>query len=347
MPLSPLHSNALNPARNRLAVRTRNREGFLKMKFFVALSLFVFCLGTVSASEKPRVIVSTDVGGDDPDDHQSMVHYLIYADRFDTEGLISSPPKAGRVRDLFDCIDAYEKDYPNLRSHSAEYPVPDHLRELVHQGATESQTKQLPDTPSEGAKCIIAQAKMDDPRPLYVLVWGAITDVAQAIHADPSIVSKLRIYSIGSWNTKHGQKERDYLFENYPELWWIESDTTFRGMCQGGDQEGDLGNLTFSEAHIAGHGELGALFMRKKATIKMGDTPCVLHLLNGDPGKPEEPKWGGAYVRPDPENRPHYWTDNPAKELSWGDKKGANTVNQWREEILRDWQKRMDRTLPK
>jgi acetyl esterase/lipase len=44
----------------------------------------------LEASEKPRVIVSTDIGGSDPDDFQSMVHYLIYADVFETEGLIST-----------------------------------------------------------------------------------------------------------------------------------------------------------------------------------------------------------------------------------------------------------------
>ena len=38
-----------------------------------------------------RVIVSTDIGGTDPDDFQSMVHLLVCADRFDLEGLISSP----------------------------------------------------------------------------------------------------------------------------------------------------------------------------------------------------------------------------------------------------------------
>ena len=44
---------------------------------------------------RPRVIVSTDIGGTDPDDFQSMVHFLAYADMFEIEGLISSP--YGRV----------------------------------------------------------------------------------------------------------------------------------------------------------------------------------------------------------------------------------------------------------
>lgn len=34
------------------------------------------------AGERYRVIVSTDIGGSDPDDFQSMVHYLLYADLF-------------------------------------------------------------------------------------------------------------------------------------------------------------------------------------------------------------------------------------------------------------------------
>lgn len=41
--------------------------------------------------EKPRVLISTDIGGTDPDDNQSMAHLLMNSDRFDLEGLVSSP----------------------------------------------------------------------------------------------------------------------------------------------------------------------------------------------------------------------------------------------------------------
>jgi hypothetical protein len=40
------------------------------------------------ADVRPRVIVSTDIGGTDPDDFQSMVHLLVYADSLELEGLI-------------------------------------------------------------------------------------------------------------------------------------------------------------------------------------------------------------------------------------------------------------------
>ncbi len=48
--------------------------------------------GGALAGQQPRVIVSTDIGGSDPDDFQSMVHLLLYANVLDIEGLVSSPP---------------------------------------------------------------------------------------------------------------------------------------------------------------------------------------------------------------------------------------------------------------
>jgi hypothetical protein len=43
-----------------------------------------------------RVIISSDIGGTDPDDFQSLVHVLVYADVLEIEGLISSPFDNGR-----------------------------------------------------------------------------------------------------------------------------------------------------------------------------------------------------------------------------------------------------------
>ncbi len=304
--------------------------------------------GSLGAAQKPRVIVSSDIGGSDPDDFQSMVHYLVYADVFETEGLISSPPHKGRERDILECIVAYEKDYANLRTWSDDYPSPEAFRSVTRQGAIDPQSGAEPGAEiSPGAKLIIARAHAVDPRPLYVLVWGSITDVAQAVHAAPGIKTKLRIHSIGSWNTRNDRRARDYLFAKHADLWWIESDTTFRGMYQGGDQSGDLGNRTFPAQHVKGHGHLGDLFMRKKADIKMGDTPSVLYLLHGNPSRPEAEHWGGAFVRPFPSERPTYWHDNPDKALAVRDKNGAKTVNKWRRDYLRDWQARMDRAAAK
>jgi len=318
----------------------------------ILASVLALCTTAINsqldAGERPRVIVSTDIGGSDPDDFQSMVHYLVCADVFETEGLISSPPQGGRVRDILECIAAYERDFVNLRTWSRNYPSPDDLRRVARQGAIAPQSGQQPATKiSEGAKLLIESAKAEDPRPLYVLAWGSITDVAQAVHRDPTIKAKLRVHSIGSWNTRQDPKARDYLFSKHPDLWWIESDSTFRGMYMGGVQNDDLGNRSFTEKNVKGHGHLGQLFMRKKADIKMGDTPSVLYLLHGDPNRPETAHWGGAFVRPDPDTRPTYWHDSPLESLSFRGKKGANTVNRWRKAYLLDWEERMDRVLKK
>ncbi|MBX3179432.1 MAG: DUF1593 domain-containing protein [Candidatus Hydrogenedentes bacterium] len=315
---------------------------------FIAIGV-LSSLGTgfALAAELPRVFVSTDIGGSDPDDFQSMVHYLVYADRFETEGLISSPPDKGRAAHLLEAIDAYAVDYENLRTWSADYPAPDALRAVVRQGAIDPQAGETPETLSEGAALLIERARMDDPRPLYVLVWGSITDVAQAVHAAPEIKKSIRVYAIASWNTSQDRKARDYLFNHHPDLWWIESETTFRGMYMGGNQAGEWGNVAFPAEHVAGHGALGALFMAQKRDIKMGDTPSVLYLLHGDPADPEGEHWGGAYVRPMPDERPNYWRDNPDPALQHKDKPGAVTVSRWREDFLSDWRDRMDRVRAK
>jgi hypothetical protein len=304
--------------------------------------------GPVAAAERPRVVVSTDIGGNDPDDFQSMVHYLVYADLLETEGLISSPPGRGRADDIFSCIAAYEMDFPNLNAWSPDYPAPDALRELVRQGAVVAQSGAAPSTTiSDGAKLIVERALLNDQRPLYVLVWGAITDVAQAVHSRPGIKARLRIYSVGAWNTRQDRKARDYLFNTHPDLWWIENDTTFRGMYLGGVQSGALGPRSFPEQHVKDHGHLGAFFMGKKADLKMGDSPSVLYLLHGDADRPDSEHWGGSFFRPFPTQRPTYWHDRRERSLADRGWSGAKTVNKWRSSFLLDWQGLMNRLIAK
>ena len=77
------------------------------------------------AGHRYRVIVSSDIGGTDPDDFQSMVHLLVYADVLDIEGLVSSAAIGpGRKKHILEVIDCYEKDYANLKTYSDMYPAP-------------------------------------------------------------------------------------------------------------------------------------------------------------------------------------------------------------------------------
>src|SRR5215469_4371583 len=247
---------------------------------------------------RPRVIVSTDIGGSDPDDHQSMVHLMLYTDTLDLEGLISTQPRGSRVGEILKIIDCYERDYPNLRTYSTNYPTSDALRAITKTGMTGHVGVAGFGKPTEGSEWIIKCARRDDPRPLYILIWGGIYDVAQALHDAPDILPKLRVYFIGGPNKEGSVNAYNYIEQNYPALWMIEDNVTYRGWFNGGDQDGEWGDTQFVTQHVAGHGALGEFFAPiLNGKIKMGDTPSLAWLLHGNPDDPTQPSWGGQFVR--------------------------------------------------
>ena len=302
--------------------------------------------GGILAGERHRVIVSTDAGGSDPDDLQSLVNLLLYADAFDLEGLISSPPKDGRAADIHRVIDVYAKDYPRLVGVSPKYPAPDLLHRMTVQGAEDPAPEAGFSQPTAGARHLIARANAPDPRPLHVLVWGSLTDVAQALHDDPSIKERIRVYFIASWNWKMDRAAVAYVDREHPDLWMIFSDETFKGWYSGGDQSEGYGNRSFVTTHVAGHGALGNYFASLRpddgggqrfgvGEIKMGDTPSFAWLLRGSSDDPTKPSWGGSYVR-----RPGYrhgWTDRRI------DPRARETVSRYRRAYLDDFAARFDR----
>lgn len=247
---------------------------------------------------RPRVLVSTDIGGTDPDDFQSLVHLLVYADRFELEGLISSPYGPGRKEHILEVINHYERDYANLKTYSPNYPAPDTLRAITKQGALDSPGHAGFGAPTEGSQWIVKSARRKDARLLYVLVWGGIEDLAQALHDAPDILPKLRVYFIGGPNKMWSVDAYNYIEQHHPKLWMIEANATYRGWFVGGNQSGDWGNQAFVAAHIAGRGALGEFFHTQlKGVIKMGDSPSVGWLLHGKPSDPTQPGWGGKFVR--------------------------------------------------
>jgi hypothetical protein len=278
------------------------------MNFFrrlFSVALVALAAGLVAAEPaRHRVIVSTDIGGTDFDDFQSLVHVLLYADVLDVEGLISSPYGPGRVEHIFAVLDHYAKDYPNLRAASARYPTPEALRALSKQGETEVAPYAGVRRTTAGSDWIVQCARRTDPRPLHVLVWGGLEDLAQALHDAPDILPKLRVHFIGGPNKKWSPDAYHYLATRHPTLWFIESNSTYRGWFVGGNQTGDLAATAFAGAHAAGRGALGDFFARgirfeerTRTELKMGDTPTVAWLLRGDPALPFQPGWGGRYVR--------------------------------------------------
>src|SRR5690606_31811072 len=187
-----------------------------------------------------------------PDDFQSMVHLLVCADSLDLEGLISSPYGDGRVQHILDIIDLYGQDYAALRSHSPGYPTADALRDITRQGAIPIAGYSGVGQATDGSEWIVQCARRNDPRPLHVLVWGGIEDLAQALHDAPDILPRLRVYFIGGPNKKWSVDAYHYIATHHPRLWIIESNASYRGWFEGGEQGGELGNASFVAAHGAG-----------------------------------------------------------------------------------------------
>jgi hypothetical protein len=247
--------------------------------------------------QRPRVLVSTDIGGTDPDDFQSMVHFLLYADMFDVEGIVSSPYGPGRKEHVLQVLDRYETDYANLKTYSPRYPAPDDLRRVTKQGAIDSGAP-AKGRSTEGSAWIVRSARKTDARPLWVLVWGGIDDLAQALHDAPDILPKLRVYFIGGPNKMWSADAYDYIERQHPALWMIEANATYRGWFTGGDQGGAWDNTAFVTAHVAGRGALGTFFATHlKGTMKMGDSPSVTYVLGQTRDDPSKAGWGGQFVR--------------------------------------------------
>ena len=304
--IAGLEYHGRHPVKCHCFTRLAHSTEFCLPMWLTYLILAVFVLSAFrppTASAAPygirhRVLVSTDIGGTDPDDDQSLVHLLLYADQLDLEGLVSSPYGPGRMKDILEVIEVYEQDYPNLKRHSARYPAPDTLRQITRQGAIESPGASGIGKRTEGSDWIITCARREDLRPLHVLVWGGIEDLAQALHDAPDILPKLRVYFVGGPNKMWSVDAYHSIEQQHPGVWMIEANSTYRGWFVGGDAAGEWSNQGFVSRHVAGHGALGNYFAALlKGSMKMGDSPSVGWLLRGDPSDPSKPGWGGQFVR--------------------------------------------------
>ena len=101
-----------------------------------ALILVATCTATLAgAGPRHRLLVLTDIGGD-PDDQQSMVRLLLYANDFDIEGLVATSVRSQvNTEQIHERIEAYRKVRQNLIKHTDGYPTADFLRSLVKAGA--------------------------------------------------------------------------------------------------------------------------------------------------------------------------------------------------------------------
>lgn len=204
------------------------------MRTFILLFLlfggeisFLFAQGD---SGKQRLIVTTDLGGADPDDKQSLIHLLVCADRIDLEGIISSNAwvdDPDRTSDIVDVIGCYSDVYPSLKIHSKGFPDVNYLRSIVKRGQEKSNMSGVGDgKDSPGSELIInAVDKKEDSRPVWLAAWSGMNTIAQAIwkvHATRTpeefreFAAKIRIYDV------LGQDDAGaWIARSFPEIFYI------------------------------------------------------------------------------------------------------------------------------
>jgi len=302
----------------------------------------VLFLPLVATANSHRLIVLTDMGAD-PDDQQSLVRLLLYANQIDIEGLVATTScwQQNRIRPEYitSILDAYARVQPNLLKHESGYPTADQLRSRTKKGRPEYGMRGVGEGKnSEGSEWIIRALEMDDDRPVWVSVWGGANTLAQALHqlraTRPAaevdrLIAKLRVYTISDQDDSGAWMRREFpsLFyivtpgDDYGNATWIAINNTYEG----------IDNTTISNPWLAqhiqqGHGPLGAIYPDVAWGME-GDTPAYLGLIPNGLNAPEHPDWGGwggryelatppfdtikddgSIVVPEPETRP-IWTN--------------------------------------
>lgn len=283
-------------------VKRKKRGIFLILIFFINVcfcTYLLFSCGSINdhRDNRHRVLISSDIGGTDPDDFQSFIHLLMYAEQFELEGLISSPFGPGRMDDFKKIIAVYEKDYARLINHVPDLPKPQDLVSICKQGAVDPAPYNGYSQSTEGSEWIVNCARRKREQPLWILVWGGLEDLAQALYDAPDIKQNLRVYWIGGPNKKWSVNAYSYIAENHADLWMIEANSTYRGWFMDQHSPEHLKGERYYDAHVAQQSALGAEFKRHyNGNIKMGDTPSLAYLMNGCPEDALGESWGGSFV---------------------------------------------------
>ena len=285
---------------------------------------------------KPRLVVCTDIAPADvePDDMESMVRLMAYADLFEVEALITSvgwncdPYPKEWAEYLQRVIEAYRKDVPKLMKRSGQttflpiseeeksqiigyWPSADYMKSRAVMGSERGGIKVIGEgNDSPGSELLIRLADEDDPRPIYVAAWGGANTLAQAIwrvkqtrSADElkRFVRKFRLYTITDQDMQYNMRmDRAYSSHMWlrkefkDDLQFIWDEGTWQEQC-------DLGkrNWQLHKDHIQGKGNLGKEYPDYKWGVE-GDTPSFLYVMpNGlnDPEDPHQTGWAGYHER--------------------------------------------------
>ncbi len=303
-----------------------------------------------------RIIIETDAGGD-PDDEQSLVRFLVYANEWDVEGIVANRrqardgenknPERSGLAIVRRQLAAYGQCWANLVKHDPHYPPLDQLYRRTVAGY---------DDTTDAVELIIAAVDRDDPRPVWYSDWGtdhggATNNLRRALdrvlrdrgpEGYAKFKQRLRLASADAFGEHSGQVEPPFAL-------WVD---TFRPELERKRWYHRFSELTASAGGFdierdvrTGHGPLGALYpLNTTHRQKEGDTMTFLYLIPTGMNDPKQPTWGswaGRYgLNPDFPGRAYYWANQAD---NWdGTTKRDNTLARWSVALQNDFAARMD-----
>lgn len=358
-----------------------NKTCFLFQLVLVSALFSFYRAGANEPVEKKRILILTDIENE-PDDAQSLVRFLLYSNQFDVEGIVATTScwqqdKTAEWR-IHEIVDAYGKVRENLETHEKGYPAHSFLKERIKKGYPGFGMDAVGEgKDSEGSEWIIKIVDKDDPRPVWIPIWGGANCLAQALWKIKNtrseaeldkFIDKIRVYTIsdqdnsGPWirNTF-----RDVFYIVSPGFHENGGDSYFYSTWIGISGERHYHFASGADTYIIdnewvdrhiqnGHGPLGEQYPDVEYIME-GDTPSFLYLIGNGLGSPEHPdygSWGGRYEFYRPQTRFFYhepeereiWTDTE----DWVEADGKiyidrrATIWRWREHFQNDFAARMD-----
>ena len=334
-------------------------------------------------SGHPRLIVISDIGNE-PDDQMSLVRLLLYSNELDIEALIASTStwqkNAVHPETMRTLIAAYGEVRANLLLHAKGWPVAAELASRVYAGQPGYGLEATGDgKSSSGAQAILRALDRNDPRPLWITIWGGANTLAEALRELRATrtteeaaqrIAKLRVYSISDQDDAG-----PWIRREFPELFYVVTPSTPTGgeyyyatwtgisgdayYCNGAGADSSTVSNEWLEANIR-KGPLGKLYPRFQFIME-GDTPSYLGLIDNGLNayrRPDWGGWGGRYIYRQPYGETHpIWTqggDLFTRVTSQDTVKGVDgreytsdqaTIWRWREAFQNDFAARISWTI--
>lgn len=325
----------------------------MKKIFIFTFALLVWGQHSVAQvhSDKQRLIVTTDLGGTDPDDVQSMIHLLVCSNVIDIEGLISSqvwvddPDKTHYIKEV---VGRFGEVLPRLKVHAQGYPNLDYLQSIIKRGQEHSNMSGVGEgKDSPGSELIIAAVdKKNDDRPVWLAAWGGMNTIAQALwkvkhtrseRAFNKFAGKIRIYDI------LGQDDAGaWIAKNFPEILYIRNKEVYGW---GPSDE-------WIKENVQNRKPLGDYYPNR-IWAPEGDSPSFFYVYANGLNVPEEMNYGGWGGRFSTERQSgirgmDFIVRNGKNETQYdpyymygSSEEGVGAINKWKEHIWNNFAARM------